>query len=160
MKQISYLALALALIALILSSFLLIRSIQANQLETRLEAVEILAATQQAQIVEGYESVIDDVEVEYLVTQAKSDVLQAKVELVLREDFSAALNEIENAEQKLVEARLMAETDIQSMLDAVMAEVALVKADLQAESDQALDRIQVLLENWEDQLTLFVSETI
>ena len=149
MKKLIYLALALALIALVvgLVAYVQVRGLQ--DVETRMDAMEQDVVELQARVEAEAQAREHQLDTQAKLLEAKGKMLQARVELEMNQNYEKAVEEMERAKDKLVEARATADETMQTGIDQLGAAIDAVQQKGRDKAVETLDELRALLDEWE-----------
>jgi hypothetical protein len=148
-RKVTYLALILALISLVISVFLLVQFYGNEALTERLDRLESQAATRQVEIQSEMDTLAEEASWEFKMFQARGFLVQAQIAMQLGENWSRAMESVESAENTLEEARFSAEPEVQVRINQILEELEIIKESIAQESMEADDQIQALLRDWD-----------
>jgi len=152
-KLLPYFALALAIIALIVGAVVYSRVEGIRDVKARMEAVERdvdeLAARAEAEA----RAKENELNTQAKLLEAKGEILRARVELEVNQKFGKSIEAMERAKEKLAEARATADEALQARIDRLGADVDTLEQKVRDESVEAINDLQILLDEWEIRLS-------
>jgi len=153
MQKLTYLALALSIIALVVSGLAYGKAGGIADLRSRLEAAEQKATDLEARIEAEVQAREDELETRARLLEARGEMLQAETELEIHENYEAAIEAMERAQERLAEARTTASEVMQAQIDELNVEIDTLKEEAQEKAVETIDNLQMLLEEWEVRLS-------
>ena len=152
-KLLPYLALALAIIALIVGAVVYSRVEGIRDVKARMEAVERDVDELAARVEAEARAKENELNTQAKLLEAKGEILRARVELEVNQKFGKSIEAMERAKEKLAEARATADEALQSRIDQLGADVDTLEQKARDESVEAINDLQILLDEWEVRLS-------
>ena len=148
-----YLALALAIIALIVGTVVYSRVEGIRDVKARMEAVERDVDELAARVEAEARAKENELNTQAKLLEAKGEILRARVELEVNQKFGKSIEAMERAKEKLAEARATADEALQARIDQLGADVDTLEQKARDESVEAINDLQILLDEWEVRLS-------
>jgi uncharacterized protein YoxC len=152
-KLLPYLALALAIIALIVGAVVYSRVEGIRDVKARMEAVERDVDELAARVEAEARAKENELNTQAKLLEAKGEILRARVELEVNQKFGKSIEAMERAKEKLAEARATADEALQARIDQLGADVDTLEQKARDESVEAINDLQILLDEWEVRLS-------
>ena len=152
-KLLPYLALALAIIALIVGAVVYSRVEGIRAVVARMEAVERNVDELVVRIEAEAQAKENELNTQAKLLEAKGEMLRARVELEVNQRFGKAVEAMERAREKLAEARTTADEALQARIDQLSADVDTLEQKARDKSVEAINDLQTLLDEWEIRLS-------
>ena len=148
-------------LALVLSVFTIVVILTAcNQvgevgdIETRIsEVVEQSVVELQARVEAEAQARIDDIKTKEKLLEAKGEMLQAKFELQINQNYEKAVQAMESAKDKLQEASATSGEAVQDSINQLIADIDIVEQQVQDKASEVNNELQILLDEWEVRLS-------
>jgi len=153
LQKLTYLALALSIIALVVSGLAYAKAGGIADLRPRLEAAEQKANDLEARIEAEVRARENELETQARLLEARGEMLQAETELEINENYEAAVEAMGRAQERLAEARTTASEVMQAQIDELNTEIDTLKEGAQEKAVETIDHLQMLLEEWEVRLS-------
>jgi exonuclease VII large subunit len=141
---------------------------KSNRLETEIEAEvqeRIDAANTQLELAEQKsdrletkieaeaQERLDAANTQLILLEAKAHMLEAKAEMDIGQGYVAAVEKMENAQEKLVEALDTANETLQVQIGELNAEIDTLKQESKGEVEGMIENLQNILDQWEVKLS-------
>jgi Skp family chaperone for outer membrane proteins len=152
-KSLPYLALALAIIALIVGAVVYSRVEGIRDVKARMEGVERDVDELAARVEAEAQAKQNELNTQAKLLEAKGQMLRARVELEINQNHEKAIEAMESAEEKLAKARTTADEALQARIDQLGADVDTLEQKARDESVEAINDLQILLDEWEVRLS-------
>ena len=153
MQKLTYLAIALSIVALVVSGVAYQKAGGIEDLKVSLEAAEQKADRLENRLEAEAQERIDAANSQLRLLEAKAEMLKAKAEMESNSDYEAAVAKMESAQEKLAEARETANETLQAQIDELDADIDTLKQEAQGEAVETIDNLQKMLEEWEVELS-------
>jgi Skp family chaperone for outer membrane proteins len=153
LQKLTYLALALSIIALVVSGLAYGKAGGIADFRTRLEASEQKANELEARVETEVQARENELETQARLLEARGEMLQAETELEINENYEAAVEAMERAQERLAEARTTANEVMQARIDELNTEIDTLKKEAQEKAVETIDNLQMLLKEWEVRLS-------
>ena len=152
MKTLTYLALALSIIALVVGLMAYSRAGGVEDIKTRIGAAEQSVRELEARVAAEAQAKENELNTQAKLLEAKGEMLRARMELEINQDREKAVEAVERAREKLVEARTTAGEAMQARIDQLSADIDTMEQKVRGKATEAVNELQTLLDEWEVRL--------
>ncbi|MEA3439485.1 MAG: hypothetical protein U9R58_04310 [Chloroflexota bacterium] len=153
MKKYTKLALVMSIITILVSLTACDQVGEVGDIETRISEVEQSVLELQARIEAEAQARNDEIKTKEKLLDAKSEMLQAQIELQINQNYEKTVQAMESAKDKLKEASATSGVAVQESINQLIADINILEQQVQDKASEANNELQILLDEWEVRLS-------